>query len=187
MVRLLSAISASENLADFLAHVLADTRHYDLRSVVIPDVQALYAQPTSTAAGRRTVARLLKHCITEIRDATAQPPEPPKDWKREAKLGCKCEDCAALRRFLRDPAAHVGRFPMAKQRRQHIHRQIDQHHLDCTHATERKSSPQTLVCIKTQSSYERSRKQYEVDQVVLAELEKLDGRGTSLRGIKKSS
>ena len=31
-----------------------------------------------------------------------------------------------------------------------------------THVTERAGSPQTLVCTKTQSSYERSRKQYEV-------------------------
>jgi hypothetical protein len=187
MVRLLAAIGASEHLTDFLAHVLADTRHYDLRTVVIPDVQALYAQPISTAFGRRAAARLMQHCITELRAATAQCPEPPKDWKREAKLGCTCEDCAALSRFLRDPAERVGRFPMNKQRRQHLHRQIDQHGCDCTHVTERRGSPQTLVCTKTQDSYERQRKQYGVDQVVLAELEKLVKRNAFSRRIRKSS
>lgn len=185
MVRLLSAIGASEDLTDLLAHVLAATRHYDLRSVVIPDVQALYAQPTSTAAGRRTAARLLQHCVTSLRDATAKPPEPPKDWQREANLGCTCDDCAALSRFLRDSAERVGRFPMNKQRRQHLHGQIDQHRCDCTHVTERKGSPQTLVCTKTQNSYERSRKQYEADQAVLAELEQF--KGATSRRIRKSS
>ncbi len=185
MMRLLSAIGASEHLTDFHAHVLADTAHYDLRAVVIPDVQALYAQPISTASGRHAAARLMQHCIKELRDATAQQPQPPKDWKREAKLGCKCEDCAALSRFLRDPAERVGRFPMNKQRRQHLHRQIDQHGCDCTHVTERKGSPQTLVCTKTQNSYERSRKQYDTDQVVLAELQKLEGAPS--RRIRKSS
>jgi predicted 2-oxoglutarate/Fe(II)-dependent dioxygenase YbiX len=185
MVRLLSAIGASEQLTAFHAHVLADARHYDLRSVVIPDVKSLYAQAISTAAGRHAAARLLQHCITELRDATAQPPEPPKDWKREAKLGCKCEDCAALSRFLRDPAERVGRFPMNKQRRQHLHRQIDQHRCDVTHVTERKGSPQTLVCTKTQNSYEHSRKQYDVDQLVLVELGKLEGAPS--RRIRKSS
>ncbi|HYV36107.1 MAG TPA: hypothetical protein VE988_10415, partial [Gemmataceae bacterium] len=80
----------------------------------------------------------------------------------------------------------VGRFPMNKQRRQHLHRQIDQHRCDCTHVTERKGSPQTLVCTKTQNSYERSRKQYEVDQVVLGELERFE-RKPSSRRIRKSS
>jgi hypothetical protein len=187
MVRLLSAIDAKEYLADFLDHVFDDTAHYDLRAVVIPDVNSLYGQTAPAAIGRQAAARLLQHCLSEIRAATAQAPEPPKDWKREAKLGCKCEDCAALSRFLRNPAERVGRFPINKQRRQHLHRQIDQHHCDCTHVTERKGSPQTLVCTKTQGSYERSRKQYKVDQVVLAELEQLDGRKTSLRRVRKSS
>ena len=187
MVRLLSAIGASEHLTDFHAHVLADTAHYDLRAMVIPDVQALYAQAISTAAGRRAAAQLLQHCLTELRAATAHPIEPPSDWKREAKLGCKCEDCALLSRFLRDPAERVGRFPLNKQRRQHLHRQIDQHGCDCTHVTERKGSPQTLLCTKTQNSYERRRKQFGVDQVVLAELEKLVERNASSRRIRKLS
>jgi hypothetical protein len=187
MVRLLSAIGASEHLSAFHGHVLADTAHYDLRAVVISDVRSLYAQTPPTAAGRQAAARLLRHCLADLRAATAQPPEPPKDWKREAKLGCTCDDCVALSRFLRDPAERVGRFPMNKQRRQHLHRQIDQHHCDVTHVTERKGSPQTLVCTKTQSSYERRRKQYEDDQVVLAELEKLVARTASSRRIRKSS
>ena len=81
-----------------------------------------------------------------------------------------------MSRFLRDPAESVGRFPMNKQRRQHLHRQIDQHRCDVIHVTERKGSPQTLVCTKTQDSYERQRKQFGVDQVVLAELEELAER-----------
>jgi hypothetical protein len=187
MVRLLSAIGASDHLTNFLAHVLANTGHYDLRAVVIPDVKSLRAQTLPTAAGRRAAARLLQHCIKELRAATAQAPEPPKDWKREAKLGCTCADCVALSRFLRDPAERVGRFPLNKQRRQHLHRQIDQHHCDVTHVTERKGSPQTLVCTKTQNSYERRRQQFGVDQVVLAELEKLVERNESSRRIRKLS
>ncbi len=88
---------------------------------------------------------------------------------------------------MRDPAERVGRFPLNKQRRQHLHRQIDQHRSDVTHVTERKGSPQTLVCTKTQSSYERQRKQYGLDQIVLAELEKLVERNAPSRRIRKSS
>ena len=72
IARLLTPIGASEHLTDFLAHVLADTRHYDLRAVVIPDVKALH-EHTISAAGRRAAARLLQHCLTELRAATRLP------------------------------------------------------------------------------------------------------------------
>src|SRR5262249_49850893 len=83
------------------------------------------------------------------------------------------EDCRMLSRFLRDPEQRVGRFPLRKERRRHLHQQIDQHQCDCTHVTERKGSPQTLVCTKTQASYERRKKQFAVDTKLLAELEAL--------------
>jgi hypothetical protein len=177
MVRMLSTIGANKHLTHFLNRVLADTRHYDLRAALVPDVKALYAHSIDTSSGRRAASRLLQHCLTELRAATVHPIEPPNDWKREAKLGCRCEDCLALSRFLRNPTERVTRFPMNKQRRQHLHRQIDKHRCDVTHVTERKGSPQTLVCTKTQESYERRRKQYGADQELLAELEGIaDGK-----------
>ena len=78
-----------------------------------------------------------------------------------------------LSRFLSDPAKQEGRFPLRKDRRQHLHQQIEKHHLDLTHVTFRAGSPQTLVCTKTLASYERRQKQYEVDKKLLAELEAL--------------
>ena len=69
----------------------------------------------------------------------------------------------------------MGRFPIRKDRRQHLHQQIDKHRCDCTHVTERIGSPQTLVCTKTQASYERQKNQYEVDKKLLAELEAIAG------------
>lgn len=182
MVRLLSTIGANARLTTFLAHVLADQRHYDLHAVLIPDVKALYAQTIGTASGCRVASRLLEHCLTELRTATAHPIAPPKDWKREAKLACRCEDCLALSRFLRHPSERVARFPMNKERRKHLHRQVDKHRCDVTHVTEREGSPQTLVCTKTQASYERQRERYNVDRKLLAELEEIaDGKSRLLR------
>jgi hypothetical protein len=39
-----------------------------------------------------------------------------------------------------------------------------------THVTERKGSPQTLICTKTRASYERRQQQFETDTQLLAEL-----------------
>jgi hypothetical protein len=177
VVRIFATLSATEQLGEFLARVLADKRHYDLHEVLIPDVKAIHKWLTKVPAAQPAAARLLQHCLTDLRAATARPIEPPKDWTRDAQLGCNCEDCRALSQFLRDPAQRVGRFPIRKERRQHLHQQIEKHGCDCTHVTERKGSPQTLVCTKTLASYERRQKQYEVDQKLLADLEAIAGSG----------
>src|SRR5262249_7630654 len=170
-------------LDQFLDHVLTDHKHYDLYEVLIPDVKAVANRLPKLPAAQPATSRLLQYCLAELRAATAQPVEPPADWRREARLECGCEDCQMLSRFLRDPEQRVGRFPLRKDRRQHLHQQIDRHQLDCTHVTERVGSPQTLVCTKTQASYERRKKQFEVDRMLLAELEALAAgiQGTTIR------
>lgn len=186
VIRFLSSIPATEQLERFLAHVLADTKHYDLHATLIPDVKAIYHWVSTVPAAQPAASRLLQHCLTELRAATAHPIEPPKDWTREAKLGCKCEDCQALSRFLRNPTERVGRFSIRKERRQHLHQQIERHRCDATHVTERKGSPQTLVCTKTQASYERRLNQFNVDKSLLAELESLAESGQSV-SIRKAT
>jgi len=70
---------------------------------------------------------------------------------------------AGIAAFARDREAQVHRFKVAKARRQHLHQQIDGLRLDMTHVTERRGSPQTLVCTKTRGAYERAVAQYERD------------------------
>ncbi len=171
VVRIFAATAASDQLNRFISHVVEKRRRYGLHKVLIPDTKALYQSLNDLPAAQPAASRLLEHCLDALRTATAKTIEPPKDWKRKADLNCKCDDCAALSKFLRDPVAGVGRFPLRKDRRQHLHQQIDRHRCDCTHVTERRGSPQTLVCTKTQSSYERRLKRYEVDKTLLAELE----------------
>jgi hypothetical protein len=171
VVRIFAAIAAPRHLDRFLARALDDKKNYGLREVLIPDVKAIQNWLPKVPAAQSSFSRLLDHCLTELRAATAQPIEPPRDWTRDAALGCKCDDCQALSSFLRDPAQQVGRFPLRKDRRQHLHQQIDKHQSDCTHVTDRRGSPQTLVCTKTQASYELRLKQFKIDKKRLGELE----------------
>lgn len=173
VVQILASVSAKQRLDWFAGHVLEDKRHYDLHATLIPAVKAMHKWLAKWPAAQPAASRILQHCIAELRAATAQPIQPPKDWKRDAKLDCKCADCRMLSQFLRDPAQSVARFPLRKDRRQHLHQQIEKHGCDVTHVTERKGSPQTLVCTKTQASYQRRLKQFAVDQKLLAELERL--------------
>jgi hypothetical protein len=176
VARMFAAIGAMDHLERFISHVLEKRRRYDLHRVLIPDTKALHQSLEAVPAAQPAATRLLNHCLGELRTATAKPVEPPKDWKRKADLKCECEDCAALSKFLRDPAARVGRFPLRNDRRRHLHQQIDRHGCDCTHVTERKGSPQTLVCTKTQNSYERRLKQNEVEKKLLSQLQAMAGR-----------
>ena len=170
---LFAAISATEHLDHFLAHVFADPKRYHVRDVLVPDVKAIFEWIAEAPAVKPAATRLWEHCRSELRTATATPIEMPRNWAREANLSCPCADCAALARFLRDPSQQVARFPLRKERRQHLHQEIDKHRCDCTHTTHRAGSPQTLVCTKTQASYEQRKEQYDGDQQRLAELEVL--------------
>ena len=124
-----------------------------------------------------TEGERLWSCAAEALLARAgQPPAPQADWHQTVRIGCECEDCRELQAFARDPDEQVHRFRVRKDRRRHLHSQIDRHGLDMTHVTERKGSPQTLVCTKTRRSYERKCAAYREDIAALGVLADLVGR-----------
>jgi predicted 2-oxoglutarate/Fe(II)-dependent dioxygenase YbiX len=177
----LAALAEIDRLAQFVAYVLADSKRYELHTVLIPGVKSLHDQLARDSPAQGSLDRLLHHCITELRTLTATPIEAPADWTRAAAVGCTCDDCKELARFLRDPVERVHRFARRKELRQHLHRQIDHHGLDLSHVTERKGSPQTLVCTKNQATYERRLAQFHIDVQLLKDLEALTG-GAVTRG-----
>lgn len=106
---------------------------------------------------------LWRHSAAALLSRSSRPPEAPQDWAIPANLKCDCEHCARLQVFCQDPAAQTGRFPLRKDLRAHLHRQIDQHKLDMTHVTERRGSPYTLVCTKNRASHKRRLAEYAAD------------------------
>ncbi len=171
VIHAFSVLSETERLDRFASHVIQEKQRYDLHLVLIPAVQAIAKWIKDEPAGRDAFGRLLNHSLAELRALTATPIVPPGDWSREVDLDCKCPDCSELSRFLRDPIEAVHRFPVRKDRREHLHGQIERHNLDLARFTDRKGSPQTLVCTKTQASYERRRSQFSADKQFIAELD----------------
>lgn len=172
-VRVFALGLAPEALERFLDRALRGELGCDLREVLAPDLKAIAGWLHEAPSARPAYARLREHCVAQLRAATREPVGFPTDWRRDAELQCPCQDCQALSRFLADPAAPVARFPLAQARRQHLHQQIERHQCDCTHETERKGRPFTLVCKKTTASYERRERQYQEDRQLLAEIERL--------------
>ncbi len=76
--------------------------------------------------------------------------------------------------FLADPNRGEARFPLAKERRRHVHGIIESNRCDCTHVAEHRGSPHTLVCTKTTASYEAACKIYERDLQNLSRIAALE-------------
>jgi hypothetical protein len=172
-LRVFALGSQPEAMDRFLGRALRGELGCGLREVLVPDLHTIAGWLSEVPAARPAYARLREHCLAELAAATREPVEAPTDWRRDAELKCACEDCRALARFLADPGERAARFPLAEQRRRHLHDQIDLHQCDCTHETERKGRPYTLVCVKTSASYERRERRYQEDRNLLAGLERL--------------
>ncbi|KAG9595558.1 hypothetical protein KCU77_g4325, partial [Aureobasidium melanogenum] len=73
------------------------------------------------------------------------------NWSRNP-VRCNCRDCMDLNAFLRSPVDHVKRIRVSKQRRHHLHTQLDAY-TDCTHITER-GYIEIMVVTKQGKSFE---------------------------------
>jgi 2OG-Fe(II) oxygenase superfamily len=95
-------------------------------------------------------------CAARLRARLARPQRAPGDWSIELPAGgCTCDLCGTLRAFLNDKGRRTLEWPLAKQRRQHVHSRIDAAELPVTHLTRRQGSPYTLVLTKTDALFAR--------------------------------
>lgn len=133
-------------------------------------VEVLQACATLPPDERENVGAgaIAQHCRQALQAALAQPPRAPDDWSiTEFQAGSCCDDCTTLAVFLTDPAAQQTTWPLAKPRRQHIHRRIDDAELAVTHRTTRQGSPHKLVLTKTADLHLRGTERRQVDTASL--------------------
>ena len=107
---------------------------------------ALRAQVTGSA--------LHRVCLEHLEMLLQTPARASGDWSITQALSCPCADCKELARVLRsNDEGHD--WPLAKDRRQHIHRIIDSAKLPVLHTTLRLGSPHVLQLRKDQSLFSR--------------------------------
>lgn len=80
---------------------------------------------TTTSNGNRFPTSCAKAIVTTIVRRYASMyvgarPTPPRSHALRVQFMCTCHDCNQIDGFLRSPTETVGRFPMAKKRRQHL-------------------------------------------------------------------
>ena len=133
---------------------------------VIPALRAAAASPAGTRQDD-AFAQLAADQATRLRARLARPPRARDDWSIELPGGCACELCGTLGSFLADPARRTLEWPLAQDRRSHVHLRIDQAELPVSHQTRRQGSPYTLVLTKTGQLFEREAQQRTRDQADL--------------------
>jgi len=141
------------------ATLIADPETYSPDTVLVPAL-AHMRQRRECESADPALLRLWKYAAEFLLLRSEFPPRKPTDWAQPVKLDCRCADCRQLQSFAEDPAQKIYRFRIRKDRRQHLHRTIESQQMDMTHQTERKGSPQTLVCTKTRRSYQKRLRQY---------------------------
>jgi hypothetical protein len=177
LARAFLATEQVEALSRLVDHLLARPKNYPLTEVHVAALTALAPWLKKNVKKRcPPLAKWFASCRAQLEELTAQEPQQPADFRRDAAISCKCQDCAELKRFLRDPKEQVHRFRAAEGRRRHLEDRIRQHKCDLDRRTEKKGSPYTLVCTKNTASYRARLKKYHEDQKHLATLRVIEDR-----------
>jgi hypothetical protein len=158
LARLLEATAVIGETALRDAILAALREHGDnLLACLIPALRASTAlsQDKQRASGLDMLAR---DCAERLGEIIARPPRDEDDWSIPWLPGCDCDLCGTLREFLTSRPRRSFEWPLAKEKRRHIHTQIDTAELPVRHETRRTGSPYTLVLTKTRELFERERR-----------------------------
>jgi hypothetical protein len=134
----------------------------------MPALRAAAKLPRGGARGEAGFADLAADCAARLRVRLARPQRAAGDWSVELPAGnCDCELCGTLRGFLEDKIRRTFEWPLAKERRQHVHARIDATELPVTHVTRRQGRPYILVLHKTEALFTREQQARNRDETDL--------------------
>ncbi|MGW1679181.1 2OG-Fe(II) oxygenase [Saccharopolyspora sp. NPDC002376] len=113
-----------------------------------------------SADGRRSAGleALAHDCAALLDTIIARPRRAGDDWSIDW-TGCGCELCKTLEDFLHSRSERRFEWPLAAEKRLHVHSQIDSADLPVQHQTRKQGRPYTLVLTKAQALFTRPEEQ----------------------------
>ncbi len=135
-------------------------------------LQKVAADRTTPAIRALGLGALHRDLLALLEGALAAPPRSPDDWSIDTLSKCKCALCVELSSFLRDRRRVRHEWPLAKERRRHVHGQINSYGLPVSHVTLRSGSPHTLVLVKQRALFEREAAERSTWRALVVWLEK---------------
>lgn len=100
-------------------------------------------------------------------------PRKDGDWSIREIVPHECSDCQYLKNFLLSPSTQKLVWPMAKDRRSHIHGIIDAMDIPVTHETLHTGSPHKLVLTKTPDLFIKDRERAKTIETCLSLLRRM--------------
>ena len=168
---LLTAVGSNDLFASAVSALCAKPVRYPVLETLGPALVDFYK---STKVDKdRPLQMILTYCTSQLEMSLRKVLLPPATNAKSVKFMCSCKDCVELIRFLKHPTEVQHRFKIGKQRRRHLHQQLDANGVDATHTTEHFGNPHTLVVTKNNASYEKEFKKQQQERALLASLHPL--------------
>ena len=171
LFKCLSALQCEEQFLTTLIQALqAQPNRYPILAKLVPVCNGLNKSLKEGEGGSESLQQLLSYCISSLEQSSSRIIPSPENWSEEVSFSCSCSDCQDLMRFLRHPTETQHRFKRSKNRRYHLHRQLDSKGCSVTHITERTGSPYTLVVTKTRAAYDKDCQKIKEEKATLSRL-----------------
>jgi hypothetical protein len=155
----------AEALLKLAELILSNPTRWSMDRVVIPTLTDLSPSIRSMPAVQSLRTAALKHLQTRM----ALPLAPFADAGRDSSvIKCGCEHCSRVKVFLEDPVAREWRIKVATGIREHI--TTAGSGADLVFFTEKRGTPYTLVCTKSEASYARRVQERVVDRDLVEKL-----------------
>ena len=147
----IGAISTQDTVSGYIRE-----QEDPVTALVMSALRAAAKLSLGDARGEAGFSDLAADCAARLWARLARPQRASGDWSIALPSGnCTCGPCGTLREFLEDKSQRTFEWPLAKDRRQHVHSQIDVAELPVTHVTRRQGRPYTLVLNKTEALFSR--------------------------------
>lgn len=119
------------------------------------------------------LAPIFNRCQQLLELHLSAPQRAKDDWRMPSPFACTCELCQTLNEFLEHPIQTTFVWPLAQDKRAHIHRQLDRYELSVNHTTRREGRPYKLTLEKTNQLFLKENRERKAWKKSLAEVRRL--------------
>ena len=170
LFNLLTAVGSNNLFASAVSALCIRPVRYPILETLGPALVDFYKSVKVEKDG--PLQEILDYCISELEDSVRKFIAASKTHTKKVNFTCfkSCKDCMELKEFLKHPTKVQHRFSVGKERRQHLHQQLDTSGVDASCTTENFGNPHTLVVTKNNASYEKDFKKQQQERALLASL-----------------
>ena len=133
--------------------------------------QSIQKKNREDALGKSSIQTISRHLGKVLKRLLSDGCRKEDDWSITKKAICNCDDCKQLKSFLNSKDKSTISLPLRKERRQHLHNQIDMLGVPVSHNTLRKGSPYTLVLEKHPYLFTKDKRIFEQRAEMLESLQ----------------